>query len=45
MELVQKISDACNLPIKMTTVKASLFEELNGKIENLFPLKLQDKII
>lgn len=45
MELVQKISDACNLPIKMTTVKASLFEELNGKVENLFPLKLQDKII
>ncbi len=42
--LVQQIASACNLPIKMTTVKSSVYEELNDKIENLFALNLQDKI-
>lgn len=44
VSLVEEISKACNLPVKLTTVKASLYNELEGKIENLFPLTLQDKI-
>lgn len=31
------------LPLAATTVKADLFGELEGKIENLFPLRLQEK--
>lgn len=43
--LVDEIAKALKLPVKMTTVKASLADELSDKIENLFALKLQDKII
>ncbi len=41
--LVEEIAKACNLPVKLTTVKSSLYDSLKGKIENLFPLTLQDK--
>ncbi len=44
VSLVEEIALACNLPVKLTTVKASLYDALEGKIENLFPLTLQDKI-
>jgi len=40
-------SEVCrmaNLPLKMTTVHQSLYPQLEGKIENLFPLGLQKKI-
>ena len=43
--LVEKIAKELKLPVKMTTVKASLADELSGKIENLFALTLQEKII
>ncbi len=43
--LVEEIASALQLPVKMTTVKATLADELSGKIENLFALTLQDKII
>ena len=33
-----------NLPLKMTTVHESLYEELKNKIDNLYPLTLQKKI-
>lgn len=36
-----EISKATDLPLRFTTVKENLFDELNGKIENLFPIKLQ----
>lgn len=36
-----EISAATGLPLRFTTVKENLFDELNGKIENLFPIKLQ----
>lgn len=36
-----EISVATGLPLRLTTVKENLFDELNGKIENLFPIKLQ----
>ncbi len=40
-----QVSALTGLPVVATTVKESLFEELSGKIENLFPLQLQDKIL
>ncbi len=43
--LVEEIAKACGLPVKMTTVKDSLLSELDGKIENVFALTLQEKII
>lgn len=45
MSYAEKVSKACNLPIVATTVKAELYDSLCGKIPNLFPLKLQDKIL
>ncbi len=41
LEYAREISRATTLPVKMTTVKEDLYEELKGKIENLMPLKLQ----
>ena len=43
--LVEEIASALQLPVKMTTVKETLADELSCKIENLFALTLQDKII
>ncbi len=40
-----EVSELTNLPILMTTVKASIYDELSDKIDNLFALTLQDKII
>ena len=40
----EEISAATGLPIKMTTVRAELYEELKDQIPNLFPLTLQYKI-
>lgn len=45
LEYAQSVSKATDLPIVATTVKEELYEALLGKIENLFPLKLQDKIM
>lgn len=39
------LSKKTGLPIKMTTVQKSLIGELSGKIDNLYPLSLQHKII
>lgn len=44
MEYAHEISKATGLPLKMTTVHEKLYPELEGKIENLFPLRLQRKI-
>ena len=41
----EKLSELTGLPVKMTTVRADLVNNLNGKIENLFPLTLQKKIV
>ena len=40
----EEISATTGLPIKMTTVRAELYEELKNRIPNLFPLTLQYKI-
>jgi septum formation inhibitor-activating ATPase MinD len=45
LEYAQSVSKATGLPVVATTVKEELYEALLGKIENLFPLKLQDKIM
>ncbi len=37
----EEISELTGLPVKMTTVKNELYEELSGRLENVMPLKLQ----
>lgn len=44
MEYAHEICAATGLSLKMTTVHEKLYDQLQGKIENLFPLKLQRKI-
>ncbi|MDD6011405.1 MAG: hypothetical protein PUC33_01010 [Oscillospiraceae bacterium] len=41
----KRLSEISGLPLKMTAVKEGLFSDLAGKIDNLFPLTLQRKII
>ena len=41
----REVCRASGLPLKMTTVSARLYAALEGEIENLFPLRLQDKIV
>jgi len=41
----QRLSEISGLPIKMTAVRSDLVNNLNGKVENLFPLTLQNKIV
>ena len=40
----EEVSRLTGLPLKMTTVTQSLYPQLEGQIENLFPLQLQSKI-
>ncbi len=42
---IEKLSEISGLPVVMTAVKSNLVNNLNGKVENLFPLTLQNKII
>ncbi len=42
---IEKLSELSSLPVIMTTAKEELCLKLEGKINNLFPLKLQSKII
>ncbi|MDD6146965.1 MAG: hypothetical protein PUB43_08000 [Oscillospiraceae bacterium] len=41
----KRLSEISGLPLKMTAVKEELLSDLAGKIDNLFPLTLQRKII
>ena len=45
VDSAEELSKISGLPVKMTTVTENLVNNLNGKIENLFPLTLQKKII
>lgn len=45
VEETQRLSQLSGLPVVMTAVTNELVNNLNGKIENLFPLTLQKKII
>ena len=39
-----EISKATGLPVRLTTVDEKLYNNLYGKVENLMPLRLQEKI-
>ena len=39
-----EVSKATGLPIRLTTVDEKLYNNLYGKVENLMPLRLQEKI-
>lgn len=41
----KEVSDLTGLPVVMTTVRESLYSALEGKIDDLFPLTLQKKIL
>ncbi len=43
VSLANAFSKECGLPIVMTTVSEKLYPTLEGKIEHLFPIKLQKK--
>lgn len=45
MKSAEELSRLSGLPIKMTTVSESLVNSFNGEIDNIFPLKLQKKIV
>lgn len=44
VEYASEVSRITGLPVKMTSVQQSLYDELKDKIDNVFPLKLQHKI-
>ncbi len=44
LSYAQKISEATGLPIRLTTVDKKLYNDLCGRVENLMPLRLQEKI-
>ena len=45
MDYAREVSALSGLPIRMTTVNQPLYCELEGRVENLFPLTLQSKLI
>ncbi len=44
LNYAKEVSEITGLPIKCTSVNEKLFNELDGKVENLLPIKLQRKI-
>lgn len=40
----EEVSKATGLPIRLTTVDEKLYNDLCGRVENLMPLRLQEKI-
>ena len=44
LDSANEVSKASGLPLVMTTVEASLFDDLKDEIHNLFPLQLQSRI-
>ena len=44
VDYANAVCEATGLPLKMTTVRGDLMSQLQGKIDNLFPLELQAKI-
>lgn len=43
LEYAQSVCEASGLPIKMTCVQLPIYEALASKVENLFPLHLQEQ--
>ena len=44
LSYAQKVSESTGLPIRLTTVDEKLYNNLCGQVENLMPLRLQEKI-
>lgn len=44
LDYANEVSKVSGLPLVMTTVEASLFDDLKDEIRNLFPLQLQSRI-
>ncbi len=40
----QRVADSLNLPLKLTTCENKLYEEIKGKIDNLYPLSIIVKL-
>ena len=40
---VTKLSELCNVPVIMTTAVESVANELKNRLDNIFPLTLQEK--
>ena len=43
LDYAKEVSALCRLPIKLTTVHHPLYPDLQNKIENLFPIHLQEQ--
>ena len=43
MALAEEVAQMTGLPLVMTTAEAAIAAELSGRVENLFPLHLQEK--
>ena len=41
--IVTKLSELCNAPVIMTTAVESVANELKNRLDNVFPLTLQEK--
>lgn len=44
LSYANNVASAAGLPLKMTTVRKDLYNQLSESVENLFPLTLQEKI-
>ncbi len=44
LDYANAVANATGLPLVCTTVTETLYDSLKGKVDNLFPLKLQNKI-
>ena len=44
LDYANDVSKATGLPVRLTTVDKKLYNNLYGKVENLMPLRLQEKI-
>lgn len=44
MDYAKEVADRSGKPLVLTTVKESLFSELQGRVEDLFPLRLQQTL-
>ncbi|MBO5421112.1 MAG: hypothetical protein J6A67_04110 [Clostridia bacterium] len=44
LDYARRVAEATNLPIRLTTVDEKLYNNLYGQVDNLMPLRLQEKI-
>lgn len=44
LDYARNVAEATNLPIRLTTVDEKLYNNLYGQVDNLMPLRLQEKI-